>query len=188
MAVAGYRSVIAELPPGSQRSRVGACPDYARMGSVRAVLQRVTSASVEVAGDVVGAIGRGMVVLVGVTHDDDASKATKLATKLWNLRIFDDDDGVMNRSLADLSDLCRANPADAAGVLVVSQFTLYGDTSKGRRPSWIAAARPDVAEPLVDAVVAQLRALGAEVETGRFRTEMAVTLVNDGPVTVIVDV
>jgi len=185
MAVAGYRSVIAELPPGSQRSRVGACPDYARMGSVRAVLQRVTSASVEVAGDVVGAIGRGMVVLVGVTHDDDASMATKLATKLWNLRIFDDDDGVMNRSLADLSG---AGGDGAAGVLVVSQFTLYGDTSKGRRPSWIAAARPDVAEPLVDAVVAQLRALGAEVETGRFRTEMAVTLVNDGPVTVIVDV
>jgi len=155
------------------------------MGSVRAVVQRVTSASVEVGGDVVGAIGRGMVVLVGVTHDDVASKATKLATKLWNLRIFDDDDGVMNRSLADLSG---AGGDGAAGVLVVSQFTLCGDTSKGRRPSWIAAAHPDVAEPLVDAVAAQLRAFGAEVETGRFRTEMAVTLVNDGPVTVIVDV
>jgi D-tyrosyl-tRNA(Tyr) deacylase len=182
MAVAGYRSVIAELPPGSQRPEVGMCPCRARMGSVRAVVQRVSSASVEVAGDVVGAIGRGMVVLVAVTHDDDASKSTKLATKLWNLRIFDDDDGVMNRSLADLSG------SEAAGVLVVSQFTLYGDTSKGRRPSWIAAAHPDVAEPLVDAVVAQLVALGARVETGRFRTEMTVTLVNDGPVTIIVDV
>ncbi|MDQ3351432.1 MAG: D-aminoacyl-tRNA deacylase [Actinomycetota bacterium] len=158
---------------------------------MRAVVQRVTSASVEVAGDVVGAIGRGMVVLVGVTHGDDASTATKLATKLWNLRIFDDDDGVMNRSLAELSGLADqsgVSSADTAGVLVVSQFTLYGDTSKGRRPSWIAAARPDVAEPLVDEVVAQLRAVGALVETGRFRTEMAVRLVNDGPVTVIVDV
>ncbi|MDQ3313002.1 MAG: D-aminoacyl-tRNA deacylase [Actinomycetota bacterium] len=158
---------------------------------MRAVVQRVTSASVEVAGDVVGAIGRGMVVLVGVTHGDEAAQATKLATKLWNLRIFDDDDGVMNHSLAELSGLADqsgVSSADTAGVLVVSQFTLYGDTSKGRRPSWIAAARPDVAEPLVDEVVAQLRAVGALVETGRFRTEMAVRLVNDGPVTVIVDV
>ncbi len=152
---------------------------------MRAVVQRVTSASVEVAGDVVGAIGRGMVVLVGVTHGDDASKSTKLATKLWTLRIFDDDAGVMNRSCADLSGV---GGADGGEVLVISQFTLYGDTSKGRRPSWISAARPDVAEPLVDAVVAQLRAVGAHVEPGRFRTEMAVTLVNDGPVTVIVDV
>jgi D-tyrosyl-tRNA(Tyr) deacylase len=145
---------------------------------VRAVVQRVTSASVTVGDEVVGAIGPGLCVLVGVTHDDDAATAAKLAEKLWHLRILDDDDGVMNRSAADVG----------APVLVVSQFTLYGDTTKGRRPSWLAAARPDDAEPLVDAVVARLEALGAVVATGRFRTDMAVALVNDGPVTVIVEV
>ena len=100
-----------------------------------------------------------------------------MADKLWHLRVFDDDAGVMNRSAADIG----------AELLVVSQFTLYGDTSGGRRPSWIAAARPEHAEPLVDAVVDELRRLGATVATGRFRTEMQVTLVNDGPVTVIID-
>jgi D-tyrosyl-tRNA(Tyr) deacylase len=142
------------------------------------VVQRVTSASVTVGDEVVGAIGPGLCVLVGVTHDDDAATAAKLAEKLWHLRILDDDDGVMNRSAADVG----------APVLVVSQFTLYGDTTKGRRPSWLAAARPDDAEPLVDAVVERLEALGADVATGRFRTDMAVALVNDGPVTVIVEV
>ena len=141
-------------------------------------MQRVTSASVTVGDEVVGAIGPGLCVLVGVTHDDDAATAAKLAEKLWHLRILDDDDGVMNRSAADVG----------APVLVVSQFTLYGDTAKGRRPSWLAAARPAHAEPLVDAVVARLDALGAVVATGRFRTDMAVALVNDGPVTVIVEV
>ena len=129
-------------------------------------------------GATVGAIGRGLCVLVGVTHDDDEAGARRLAAKLWNLRIFDDDAGVMNRSLAEAGG--RA--------LVVSQFTLYGDTSRGRRPSWIAAARPEQAEPLVDAVVGALRGLGAQVETGRFGAEMLVALVNDGPVTLVVEV
>lgn len=145
---------------------------------MRAVVQRVTRASVTVADEVVGEIGAGLCVLVGVTHDDDAAGAAKLADKIWNLRILDDADGVMNVSAGEAS----------AAVLVISQFTLYGDTSKGRRPSWLAAARPEQAEPLVEAVVAQLRALGATVATGRFRADMAVELVNDGPVTVVVEV
>ena len=145
---------------------------------MRALVQRVTSATVTVeGGEVVGAIGAGLCVLVGVTHDDSANEARKLADKLWNLRVMDDEAGVMNRSVADTT---RA-------LLVVSQFTLYGDTSGGRRPSWIAAARPEHAEPLVDGVVQRLRALGATVETGRFRTAMEVALVNDGPVTLILD-
>ena len=145
---------------------------------MRGVVQRVVRASVTSEGAEVGAIGAGMCVLVGVTHTDTEAHAVKLAAKLWHLRIFDDEAGVMNRSVADTT---RA-------VLVVSQFTLYGDTSAGRRPSWINAARPEVAEPLVDRVVTELRALGATVETGRFRTNMQIALVNDGPVTVIVDV
>ena len=129
-------------------------------------------------GEVVGAIGPGLCVLVGVTHDDDEAAAAKLADKLWHLRVLEDDDGVMNRSCADLG----------APLLVISQFTLYGDTSKGRRPSWLAAARPEQAGPLVDAVVARLQEHGATVATGRFRADMAVALVNDGPVTVLVEV
>ena len=148
---------------------------------MRAVVQRVERASVTVvdgdAREVVGSVGRGLCVLVGVTHDDDERAAARLAEKLWHLRVFDDEDGVMNRSAADTG----------AAILVVSQFTLYGDTSRGRRPSWIAAARPEAAEPLVDAVVSALRGLGAEVATGRFRTDMRVELVNDGPVTLIVE-
>ena len=141
-------------------------------------MQRVARASVQVDGAAVGAIGPGLCVLVGVTHDDGDAEARKLAEKVWHLRVFADDDGVMNRSVAD-----------AGGeVLVVSQFTLYGDTSKGRRPSWIDAARPEHAEPLVDAVVAALRDLGATVATGRFRTDMQVELVNDGPVTLLLEV
>lgn len=116
-------------------------------------------------------------MLVGATHDDGTDDADRLAAKLFGLRIFDDDDGVMNLGAADVG----------AEFLVVSQFTLYGDTAKGRRPSWIAAARPEHAEPLVARVVDQLRAAGATVETGRFRTEMQVELVNDGPVTLIVE-
>lgn len=145
---------------------------------MRAVVQRVTRAQVRSEGELVGSIGAGLCVLVGVTHDDTEACAKKLADKLWNLRVMADGDGVMNLSVADTT---RA-------LLVVSQFTLYGDTVKGRRPSWIAAARPEHAEPLVDAVVHELRALGATVETGRFRTDMQVELVNDGPVTLLVEV
>jgi D-tyrosyl-tRNA(Tyr) deacylase len=148
------------------------------MLSVRAVVQRVSEAAVSVAGEEVGRIGGpGLCVLVGVTHDDDEAVARRLADRIWNLRLFDDDAGVMNRSAADVG----------AEILVVSQFTLYGDTTKGRRPSWIAAARPEHAEPLVESLVAELHRLGATVATGRFRAEMKVTLVNDGPVTVILD-
>jgi D-tyrosyl-tRNA(Tyr) deacylase len=152
---------------------------------MRGLVQRVESASVTFrpAGSdgtwqEAGSIGAGLLVLVGVTHDDTEADAVKLADKVWYLRVMDDDDGVMNRSVADTT----------REVLVVSQFTLYGDTSAGRRPSWIAAARPEQAEPLVERVVARLLELGATVATGRFRTEMRVSLVNDGPVTVLVEV
>jgi D-tyrosyl-tRNA(Tyr) deacylase len=125
----------------------------------------------------VGEIGPGLMVLVGVTHTDDEKVAAKLADKIWNLRIMDDENGVMNLSVADTTRT----------VLVVSQFTLYGDTSSGRRPGWTAAARPEHAEPLVDHVVGELRRLGAHVETGRFRTYMNVELSNDGPTTVMIE-
>lgn len=145
---------------------------------MRAIVQRVIRAEVRVEGTVVGAIQRGLCVLVGVTHTDTEDDAKKLAAKLWNLRIMEDENGVANLSIAETH---RA-------LLVVSQFTLYGDTNGGRRPSWIAAARPEQAEPLIDGVVQELRALGATVETGRFRTEMEVELVNDGPFTVLVEI
>lgn len=128
-------------------------------------------------GEVVGRIGPGLCVLVGVTHDDDSATAMKLAAKVWGLRVFDDAEGVMNLSVGDVG----------GEVLVVSQFTLYGDTRKGRRPSYLDAARPEQAEPLVEQVVQELRSLGATVATGRFRAEMAVALVNDGPVTLLVE-
>jgi D-tyrosyl-tRNA(Tyr) deacylase len=140
---------------------------------MRAVAQRVSQASVSVDGAVIGAIdGPGLLVLVGVTHDDTVEKARKLAAKLWGMRILDGE-----KSCADLG----------APLLVVSQFTLYADTSKGRRPTWNNAAPGPVAEPLVDAVVAELRALGARVETGEFGADMKVALVNDGPITIIVE-
>jgi D-tyrosyl-tRNA(Tyr) deacylase len=145
---------------------------------VRAVVQRVTSAHVTVGGSQVGAIGPGLCVLLAVTHDDDADRASRMADKLWHLRILADDGGVMNRSVREMG----------REILVVSQFTLYGDTSRGRRPSWIAAAPPEQAEPLVDAVVGELRALGATVATGAFGADMQLALVNDGPVTLIVEV
>jgi D-tyrosyl-tRNA(Tyr) deacylase len=135
-------------------------------------VQRVTSASVTIDGDVVGAIDAGLCVLVGVTHDDSAESAAKLATKVANLRIFEEE-----RSLLDTG----------GAALVVSQFTLYGDTTRGRRPSWIAAARPEQAEPLVAALVDAMRALGVRVETGRFGAHMHVALVNDGPVTLLLE-
>jgi D-tyrosyl-tRNA(Tyr) deacylase len=139
---------------------------------VRILVQRVSSASVTVDGEVVGAIepdGQGLLALVGVTHDDDTGKAQRLAEKLWQLRILDGE-----RSAADVD----------APVLVVSQFTLYANTAKGRRPTWNAAAPGAVAEPLVTAFADALRQLGAHVETGVFGADMEVALVNDGPVTV----
>lgn len=150
---------------------------------MRGLVQRVSRATVTVEGvsggrEITGEIGAGILVFVGVTHDDTEAHAAKLADKIWNLRIFDDADGVMNRSAAD----------DGLEVLVVSQFTLYGDTRRGRRPGYSDAARPELAEPLVEVVVDALRASGAVVETGRFRTEMAVALVNDGPVTLLIEV
>ena len=148
------------------------------MPGMRGLVQRVSRAKVTVDDEIVGKIGAGSLVLVGVTHDDTPTQAAKLADKIWNLRIFDDADGVMNLSLADTS----------RQVLVVSQFTLYGDTRKGRRPGYTDAARPEQAEPLVAAVIAELRALGASVATGKFRAEMAVELVNDGPITLTIEV
>ncbi|HEV7853093.1 MAG TPA: D-aminoacyl-tRNA deacylase [Mycobacterium sp.] len=139
---------------------------------MRILVQRVTSASVTVDGETVGAIepdGQGLLALVGVTHDDNTSKAQRLAEKLWQLRILDDEN-----SAADVN----------APVLVVSQFTLYANTAKGRRPTWNAAASGAVAEPLVTAFADALRGLGAHVETGVFGADMKVALVNDGPVTV----
>lgn len=145
---------------------------------MRALVQRVTQASVVVAGDEVGSIGRGLCVFVGVTHEDSFEQAAKLASKVWHLRVFDDAVGMMNRSAAETG----------AGVLVISQFTLYGDARKGRRPSYVDAAPGLVAEPLVDAVIDELRVLGAAVATGRFGADMAVSLVNDGPVTLWLEV
>jgi D-aminoacyl-tRNA deacylase len=140
---------------------------------MRAVVQRVSQASVTVDGQVIGAIDEpGLLVLVGVTHDDTPALAAKLAAKLWGLRILDGE-----KSCSDLN----------APLLVVSQFTLYGDTNKGRRPTWQAAAPGPVAEPLVEAVIGELRRLGAHVETGKFGADMKVALVNDGPVTLILE-
>ena len=144
---------------------------------MRAVVQRVSQASVRVGEEVVGAIGAGLCVLVGVTHTDTEAISRQLAAKLWHLRIMADEAGVMNRSAADTG----------GEVLVVSQFTLYGNTDRGRRPSWIDAARPEQAEPLVQAVIDELVRLGATVATGRFRAEMAVSLINDGPATLIIE-
>ncbi len=140
---------------------------------MRLVVQRVTSARVDVDGAVVGALDRpGLVILVGVTHDDTPGVGARLAEKVWNLRIL-----AGERSCAQ----------EHAPLLVVSQFTLYADTRKGRRPSWSAAAPREISEPLVDTFVASLQLLGAEVATGVFGAEMQVHLVNDGPVTLILD-
>ncbi len=144
---------------------------------MRAVIQRVSSARVTVDSDVVGEIGPGLLVLVGVTHTDGEEQARWLARKVAGLRIFEDDAGKMNLSVKDVG----------GSVLVVSQFTLYADARKGRRPSFVDAARPDVAEPLVDTFCAFLQEEGVPVETGRFRAMMQVCLCNEGPVTIIVD-
>ncbi len=140
-------------------------------------MQRVSEARVRVAGEVIGEIGVGLCCLIGVTHSDDHESATKLARKLWHLRIFADENGHMNLSVADTS----------TEVLVVSQFTLYGDTRKGRRPSFVAAAEPDQAAGLIDELAAELRRLGATVATGSFGAMMDVELINDGPVTLMLE-
>ncbi|RCV51087.1 D-aminoacyl-tRNA deacylase [Marinitenerispora sediminis] len=141
---------------------------------MRAVVQRVSSASVAVGGEVVGAIeGPGLMALVGVTHDDTEETARRLAGKLWTVRMLDGE-----RSCSDIG----------APLLVVSQFTLYGDARRGRRPTWQAAAPGPVAEPLVEAVVKALRDLGAHVETGVFGADMSVSLTNEGPFTVLLEV
>jgi D-aminoacyl-tRNA deacylase len=144
---------------------------------MRAVLQRVRRASVTIASEVVGAIDGGLLVLLGVTHTDTPAQARWLAEKVVGLRIFNDADGKMNLGLTDVG----------GSVLVVSQFTLYGDAAKGRRPSFIAAARPEQAIPLYVAFINAIKALGVPVATGRFGAMMDVELVNDGPVTLILE-
>jgi D-tyrosyl-tRNA(Tyr) deacylase len=145
---------------------------------MKALIQRVTRASVTVDGTVTGQIGEGFVVLLGVMHADTVTQAKLLAEKTAYLRVFGDDAGKMNRSLLDTG----------GGALVISQFTLYADARRGRRPDFIAAARPEQAAPLVDAFVAALRAAGVrDVQTGVFGAHMAVELVNDGPVTMMLD-
>jgi D-aminoacyl-tRNA deacylase len=143
---------------------------------MRVLVQRVTSAGVSVGGEIVGAIApdsQGLVALVGITHDDDAARVHRMAEKLWQLRILDDE-----RSAADIG----------APILVISQFTLYANTARGRRPSWNAAAPAAVAEPLVTEFASALRDLGATVATGVFGADMSVALVNDGPVTILLEI
>ncbi len=144
---------------------------------MRAVVQRVSRAAVTVGGEVVGRIGRGLLVLLGVGQEDTAADARWLADKITGLRIFEDADGKMNVGLAEVK----------GAILAVSQFTLFGDCTKGRRPSFIAAAPPEKAIPLYEEFIQAVRELGIEVQTGRFGAMMQVELVNDGPVTLIID-
>ena len=144
---------------------------------MRALLQRVSSASVSVNGRIIGQIERGLVILLGVTHGDTVAEADWLANKIAGLRLFEDDAGKMNLELADVN----------GSVLVVSQFTLYGDARKGKRPSFTAAARPEQAEPLVDYFCDQLRQAGLIVATGQFGAMMQVAIHNDGPVTLMLE-
>lgn len=144
---------------------------------MRAVVQRVSRASVTVAGEVVGQIGRGFLVLLGVEDGDGQGEAAYMAQKIAGLRVFEDADGKMNLGLAEV----------AGAMLVVSQFTLLGDCRKGRRPSFLQAARPELADELYRAFCAEVRGQGIEVQTGRFQTHMDVELVNDGPVTLLID-
>lgn len=144
---------------------------------MRAVVQRVSSARVEVGGEVIGEVGEGLLVLLGVAPTDTPADAAVLAAKLAGLRIFRDDAAKMNRSVVDVS----------GSILVISQFTLYGDVRRGRRPSFVGAAPPEIAEPIVAAAVAELETLGIPTATGRFGADMAVTLTNDGPVTLILE-
>jgi D-tyrosyl-tRNA(Tyr) deacylase len=144
---------------------------------MRACVQRVSTASVTVEGQVIGEIGRGLVVLLGVGHDDTEQEVRTLADKVTGLRVFEDDAGKMNLALADVG----------GAMLVVSQFTLFGDCRKGRRPSFTAAAPPELAERLYEQFVTEVRARGVNVATGRFRANMQVGLINDGPVTLLLD-
>ena len=144
---------------------------------MRAVVQRVSRAKVTVDDKVIGEIGSGLVVLLGIARDDTKLDAAYLAEKISALRIFDDEEGKMNLALRDVS----------GGLLIVSQFTLYGDVRRGLRPSWIDAAAPEVAEPLYDFFVRQARSMISDVATGSFRAMMQVELVNDGPVTILLD-
>jgi len=144
---------------------------------MRAVVQRVARASVSIEGRIVGDIGRGLLILLGITHDDTPERAAWLAEKIAGLRIFSDDDGKMNRDVTEAG----------GGALIVSQFTLYGDCRKGRRPSFIDAAPPPTAIPLYEAFINAVKAQGVPVATGQFGADMQVELVNDGPVTLIID-
>ncbi len=144
---------------------------------MRAVVQRVTGARVEVAGEPVGEIGAGLLVLLGVARDDTRDDADYLADKTVNLRVFDDDEGKMNRSLSE----------SGGAILVVSQFTLYGDVRRGRRPSYSDAAEPEKANQLYEYFVERVRSFGVKVETGIFQAMMKVSLTNDGPVTILLD-
>ena len=145
---------------------------------MRLVVQRVRRASVDVGGRRIAEIERGLLLLVGIAPEDAGVDLEKAATKIVDLRVFEDDAGKMNRSLRDVE----------GQLLAVSQFTLYGDTRKGRRPSFVGAAPPEIAEPLFDALVDAIRGQGVHVETGRFGAKMAVDLVNDGPVTLLIEV
>jgi D-tyrosyl-tRNA(Tyr) deacylase len=144
---------------------------------MRAVIQRVSRASVTIDGEVVGRIDHGLLVLLGITHSDTTADARWLAEKIVGLRIFNDAEGKMNLGLTDVG----------GSVLIVSQFTLYGDAQKGRRPSFVAAARPEQAIPLYEAFINGIKALGVPVETGRFGAMMDVELINEGPVTIILE-
>jgi len=144
---------------------------------MRAIVQRVTRGSVTIDSEVVGQIGIGLVILLGITHDDTEADAEYLANKITSLRIFDDFEGRMNRSVREMH----------GGILIVSQFTLYGDVRRGLRPSWSEAAPPEVAEPLYELFVKECRRLVSQVATGSFRKMMQVELVNDGPVTIMLD-
>ncbi len=144
---------------------------------MRCVVQRVSSASVKVGEETTGAIGPGLMVLIGVSAEDGPADLKYIADKVLHLRIFDDENGVMNRSLLDVG----------GAILAVSQFTLFGDARGGRRPSYIRAAKPEQANGMYLQLIARWREAGVQVETGRFRTEMKVSLVNDGPVTILLD-
>ena len=145
---------------------------------MRALVQRVSEASVEVEGSVVGAISKGLLVFVGVTHTDSKDTAEKLAKKVIGIRIFEDQNGQMNSSSEDVS----------GEFLVISQFTLYGNVDRGRRPGWTEAARPEQAEPLIEYFIECLKAYGLRVETGIFRADMNVQLINQGPATLMIEV
>ncbi|MBR3873053.1 MAG: D-tyrosyl-tRNA(Tyr) deacylase [Clostridia bacterium] len=144
---------------------------------MRAVIQRVTEANVKIDGETVGQIGQGFLVLIGVEEGDGEADFKYMATKVPNLRIFEDEAGKMNRSLVDVR----------GQILAVSQFTLFGDARSSRRPSFIQAARPETANPMYERLVAHWREMGIHVETGRFGADMKVSLVNDGPVTIMMD-